>query len=195
MGADQKLIESYHQKNSQIIDKSSNTKPLIDQATSYINGTQQRRESITRKRASIIEQASTIIHGFAQQIRARLQHSQGQLQQSEDWLSDYHQQATADTKRQRDFNLADCLDRANRAGRGLVDDAREFTRQCDMAKQSIKTIRDKVIMLRLYRADTEEALTEDDMQKLAYDTPIMELTSMVTYALNHKKDKDYAMKR
>lgn len=56
-----------------------------------------------------------------------------------------------------------------------------------MAKQSIKTIRDKVVTLKLYRADTEEALTEDDMQKLAYDTPIMELTPMVTYALNHKK--------
>lgn len=64
-----------------------------------------------------------------------------------------------------------------------------------MAKQSIKTIRDKVVTLKLYRADTEEALTEDDMQKLAYDTPIMELTPMVTYALHHKKDKDYAMKR
>ncbi len=218
VGADQKLIETYHQQNSQIIDKSSNTKPLIDQAdqracdskravdqaNSYINSTQQRRESIARKRASIIEQAGTTVDEIAQQSQTGLQHSQGQLRQSEDWLSNHHQQATADdialratadTKRQRDFNLADCLDRANRAGGRLVDDAWEFTRQCDMAKQSIKTIRDKVVTLKLYRADTEEALTEDDMQKLAYDTPIMELTPMVTHALNHKKDRDYAMKR
>ena len=73
----------------------------------------------------------------------------------------------------------------------------ELTEQVEgwSMKQSIKTIRDKVVTLKLYRADTEEALTEDDMQKLAYDTPIMELTPMVTHALNHKKDRDYVMKR
>lgn len=127
--------------------------------------------------------------------QSQLQHSQDRkrdsadkLASSRDWLQ------TKDTKlgddpaqqRARDFDLTECLSQIRAGHHTLGSYSQTGAERCRMAKQSVAAIREATVRLDLCHANTKEKLTNDEKHQLAYDTPILELTPMVTYALNNK---------